>query len=193
MQSFFRRTNIFLEENSSVEFRGDINLSQNISFEGNCIFESDVFIDQGSIIKSSFVGKGTNIRPYSLLEKAKIGEKNLIGPFCFLRDNANIGNECIVGSYVEIARTTLCNSIKISHQAYLGDAFIEDNTIIGAGVVFCNYDGTNRQKSFVGQNVTIGSNSIIVSPVKIGKNCLIGAGSLINKDINDNSKIIQKR
>ena len=193
IQKFFGLDNIFLEDNSSVEFKGSINIARNISFKGNCVLENNVQIYDGSIINSTHIGEGSIIRPYSLLNNSNVGKQNIIGPFCFIRDDTVIGNDCIVGSYVEIARTKLGNKIKISHQSYIGDAFIADNTIIGAGAVFCNFDGFGHQKSVVGKNVTIGSGTMIISPINIGQNSLIAAGSVITNDIKENSKIIQKR
>ena len=193
IQNFFGSNNIFLEDDSSLELKGSINIGRNISFKGNCVLEKNVHINDGSIINNTYIGEGSIIRPYSLLNNSNIGKKNIIGPFCFMRDDTNIGNDCIVGSYVEIARSKLGNKIKISHQSYIGDAFIEDNSIIGAGAVFCNFDGFGHQKSFIGKNVIIGSGTMIISPITIGQNSLIAAGSVITNDIKENSKIIQKR
>ena len=182
-----------LEEGSSVEFKGEISIYNNISFKGNCIIETGVSIENGSILENVNIGKGSTIRPYSIIRDSKFGLNNIIGPFCFIRDNTSAGDNCILGSHVEIARSKLGNNIKISHQAYIGDASICDDSIIGAGSIFCNFDGTQRQNSFIDKNVIIGSGTLIVSPINIGQKSVIGAGSIITKNIKPNSLIIQKR
>ena len=193
LQKLFGNSTISLDKNSSVEFTGSISISENISFRGKCIIGDDVSIDNGSILENTNIGSRSIIRPYSFLNNSVFGENNLIGPFCFVRDHTKVGDSCTVGSHVEIARSNLGNSVKISHQSYIGDALIDDKTIIGAGTVFCNFREGFRQKSIVGKEVTIGSGTMIISPVKIGNHTIIGAGSVITKDLIPNSKIIQKR
>ncbi len=193
LQNLFGLKDIFLEDNSSVEFKGCVNISHNITFKGNCVLGNNIKIENGSVIEDSVVGSNSIIRPYSILNKSFFGEDNIIGPFCFVRDNTFVGDFCIVGSHVEIARSNLGNRVKISHQSYIGDASIGDNSIIGAGTVFCNFDGFKRQNTFIAEKVNIGSGSMIISPIIIGSNSLIGAGSIITRDISPNTKFIQKR
>ena len=193
LQKIFGNENILLEDNSSLELKGFFSISQNIIFKGKCVFGNNVTIHNGSVLENVKVGSNSIIRPYSILINSNFGENNLIGPFCFVRDNTNVENYCIVGSHVEIARSFLENRVKISHQSYIGDAFIGCNTIIGAGTVFCNDDGAKSQKTVIGEKVIIGSGSMIISPRNIGSHAIIGAGSVISKDILPNTKIIQKR
>ena len=180
-------------ENSSITFNGLVILMGKIIFEGNSKLEDGVYIDEGCIISDSQIGKRTKIRPYSLLYKSTFGEDNIIGPFCFVRDKCNINNSCIIGNAVELTRSTIRDYVKISHQCYIGDAYIDSNVIVGAGTVFCNYDGEQHQKAIIGSKTLIGSGSMIISPIHIGKSVTIAAGSVVNKDIVDNKKFIQKR
>ncbi len=193
LQKLLGVNDIYLEDNSSVEFKGFVSISQNIIFKGKCVLGHNIDIQNGSILENIILGSHSVVRPYSVLNNAVFGDNNLIGPFCFVRDETIVGNSCIVGSHVEIARSKLGNKVKISHQSYIGDASIGDDSIIGAGTVFCNYDGYKRQKSIIGEKVNIGSGTMIISPINIGSKSLIGAGSIITKDILSNTKFIQKR
>ena len=114
------------------------------------------------------------MRAYSILTGVIAGGGNLFGPFCFVRDDCVVGNDCILGAHVETTRSQFGNQVEISHRAFVGDAIIGDNVIIGAGVVFCNFDGQERQPTRVGSGVTIGSGSLLVPPVTIGDGVLIG-------------------
>ena len=96
-------------------------------------------------------------------------------------------------AHVEITRSWLGNGVKISHQAFVGDATLRDRVIIGAGVVFCNFDDGIRQSAEIKEDTTVGSGSLIISPVVVGSKVIIGAGSIVNKDIGDNERLIQKR
>ncbi len=183
----------FFDKDAVVTFEGKVILAAGIHFRGECIIGDGVSIDTGCVLKNVAVGKSSNIRSHSVLQDSRFGKNNIIGPFCFVRNRTFVGDDCIVGSHVEVARSSLGKNVKISHQAFIGDAFIEESAIIGAGVVFCNYDGHDKQSSTVGEGSIIGSGSMIVSPIKIGSNVVIGAGSVITKDIRDNSNLIQKR
>ncbi len=180
-------------ESASVTFNGCIKLIGKIIFEGNCSLADGVCIDEGCIISESSIGKRSTIRPYSLIYKSILGKDNIIGPFCFIRDKSNVSNSCVIGNTVELVRSQISNHVKISHQSYIGDADIGESTIIGAGSVFCNYDGIKHQKTKIGSNSLVGSGSMIISPVIVGENVTIAAGSIVNKDIKNNVKYIQKR
>ena len=186
-------TKIYFDKDTSVSFQGEISFAESIHFRGQCIVSDGVSIDTGCVLNNATVGKGSNIRAYSIIEDSKFGESNLIGPFCFVRDNTFVANNSIVGSYVEVARSKINSNVKISHQAFIGDATIEKSVIIGAGVVFCNFDGKGKQLSYIGKSSIIGSGTMIVSPVKVGANVVVGAGSVVASDLDSNTKLIQKR
>jgi bifunctional UDP-N-acetylglucosamine pyrophosphorylase/glucosamine-1-phosphate N-acetyltransferase len=193
LQNEFKSDQIYLGSNSEIKLNGRIKLNPNILFSGqicigdNCVVESfchltDVEVAQNSVIRSN-----------SVIIKAKLGNNNIIGPFCFIRDDCIVENSCIVGSHVELVRSHLKCGVKISHQAFVADTYLYDNVIIGAGTVFCNYDGEQKQSSVIETGVTVGSGTMIVSPVRIGEYTVIGAGSVITKNIKSNTVIIQKR
>ena len=185
--------NIYIERNSEITLHGKIKFGDNISLSGKVIILDGSIIDNGCILKNITIGKNNSIRPYSVLENSEFGDNNIIGPFCFIRDNTKVNDGCIVGNQVELARSILSNGVKISHQAFMGDMVIGDNTIIGAGCISCNYSEGERYLSKIGSYSVIGSGSLLVSPVQIGDNVVVGAGSIVLKNISDNDKLIQKR
>ena len=185
--------NINIDNNSEIILSGQIKFGENISLSGKITISDGAIIENGCIFKNVNIGKNNTIRAYSILEDSEFGDKNIIGPFCFVRDNTKVGDECIVGNQVELARSTLANGVKISHQAFMGDMIIDQNTIIGAGCISCNYSDGKRYLSKIGSFSVIGSGSLLVSPVNIGNNVIVGAGSVVLKDISNNTKLIQKR
>jgi bifunctional UDP-N-acetylglucosamine pyrophosphorylase/glucosamine-1-phosphate N-acetyltransferase len=193
LKFYFKTDNIYLTKDSTLNCIGNISLGENISFSGDIILKDGATIEQGSNLTNVSLGIDNNIRPYSILNSVNIGENNTIGPFCFLRENVNIENNCIIGSHVEITRSSISSNVKISHYAFIGDAIIESDVIIGASVIFCNFDGKFKQNSYIAFGVFLGSATLIISPVKIGQNAIIAAGSVITKNVLSNEKIIQKR
>lgn len=193
LQRIFNTNDLYLEENSEIEFSGKIRLYNGINFRGINVFRNNTVIDSYSILSNVDVGEGTHIRSHSLINDSKIGKNGIIGPFCFIRDNCNVGNQCIVGSYVEMARSVLGDEVKISHQAFVADAVIGSKVIVGAGTVFCNFDGSAKQSSKIASNVTIGSGTMIVAPIFVEEGVIVGAGSVISKNIEKYQKVIQKR
>ena len=193
LRELFNCDSIFLGEMSSVTFSGEISLGANLRFTGKCIFNSGCIIDDGSIISNAIFGNNCHIRPYSLISDAQSGDGNIFGPFTFVRDNTFIENNSIMGAHTEIVRSKISSNVKISHRAFIADAEISENVIIGAGVIFCNFNGEKKCKSTISKNVTVGSGSLILSPVVIEEFSIIAAGSVVNKDIKANKKFIQKR
>jgi bifunctional UDP-N-acetylglucosamine pyrophosphorylase/glucosamine-1-phosphate N-acetyltransferase len=115
----------------------------------------------------------------SLIENSKIFDQNIIGPFAYIRENTKIENRCIIGAYAEVTRSSIKNRCYASHRVFIGDATINEGTIIGAGTVFCNYNfNTNsKSKTKIGKNCKIGSNVTIIAPIKIKSNELIPAST----------------
>ena len=140
-------------------------------------------IHPSAIVDSSCqIGANTEILPYTILCNCILGENNQIGPFAHLQ-NSIFGDSCRIGNYVEIKRSELKDFVKIAHLAYVGDARIGSHVNIGAGVVFCNYDGKEKHKTYVGNNCFIGSNSSLIAPLSVGENSFIAAGSVLAKDL----------
>ena len=193
LRELFGTDRLTLEACASVMFEGSITLGSEIVFSGDCHLGSGASLGNGCILTNVDLGAENKVRPYSILSNVKAGSRNLFGPFCFIRDECIVGDDCILGSHVETARSIFASGVKISHHAFVGDANIGERTIIGAGVVFCNYDGLSRQATWVGSDVILGSGVLLVSPLCIGDNVVVAAGSTVTKDVQSGSKIIQRR
>ncbi len=150
---------------------------------------SNCTIGPFNVIKDSLIDNNVNIKSHCYIDSAKIGSQSQIGPFSHLRPDSNISENCKVGNFVEIKKSVLKNGVKASHLSYLGDAYIDEDTNIGAGTITCNYDGFKKYETFIGKNVFIGSDTQLVAPVKIGNNSLIAAGSTVTKNVPENSLV----
>ena len=155
--------------------------------KSGCIIEPNVFFGIGVKIQSS-----TIIKSYSYIEGTHIGRHCQIGPFARLRPGTNLLEEVKVGNFVEVKNTTLASKTKANHLTYIGDAKVGAHTNIGAGTIFCNYDGKNKHRSVVGDNVFIGSNASLIAPLKIGDASIVAAGSVINSDVPSESLAIAR-
>ena len=134
----------------------------------------------------------TIIKSYSYIEGTHIGKHCQIGPFARLRPGTNLLEEVKIGNFVEVKNTTLASKAKANHLTYIGDAKVGAHTNIGAGTIFCNYDGKNKHHTVVGDNVFIGSNASLIAPLKIGDASIVAAGSVINSDVPSESLAIAR-
>ena len=156
----------------------------------NCIFVgNNIKIGNNNTIKNAVIADGSEITD-SYIEDCLIGKNCRIGPYSRIRGKTNIGDNCKIGNFVEIKNSELGSGVKASHLAYIGDAIIGDNTNIGCGVVFANYNGMVKSISVVGKNCFIGSNANIIAPVKIKDDCYICAGTTITKDTQEGEFLI---
>ena len=159
-----------------------------IEVDGN-----DVWIGSNSVIlKGVSIGDNSVIESFSHLSSATVGSNCNIGPYARLREGSEIGNNAKIGNFVETKKTKLGDGAKASHLAYLGDADIGSKANIGAGTITCNYDGTNKHKTTIGEESFIGTNSSLVAPVNIGKGAYVGAGSVITKDVPDEALAVAR-
>ena len=150
----------------------DTVLGQDVLIEPNVFFGPGVTVEDGAEIKAN-----------CHLEGARIGAGARIGPFARLRPGALLGREVHVGNFVEVKNVAMGEGAKANHLSYLGDGSVGARANIGAGTIFCNYDGFFKHKTEVGEEAFVGSNSALVAPVKIGAGAYIGSGSVITKDV----------
>ena len=170
----------------NLTFGDDCTIDINVVFEGDNVLGNNVLISPNCIIKDSKIGDNAVILPNSIIENSTIGSSTSIGPFARIRPDTTIGNHSKVGNFVEIKKSSVSNNSKISHLSYVGDSKIGSDVNIGAGVITCNYDGSNKHRTEIKDGAFIGSNSQLVAPVSIGKNATIGAGSTITQNAPDN-------
>jgi len=153
-------------------------LSEDTSFGKNVTVEPYVVI--GPNVK---IGNNTIIKSFSYVENSKIENNIVIGPYARIRPGTILKTGSKVGNFVEIKNSKINANTKVNHLSYIGDADIGKNSNIGAGTITCNYDGVKKNKTKISENVFIGSNSSLVAPVKIEKNSVVGAGSVITKNV----------
>jgi bifunctional UDP-N-acetylglucosamine pyrophosphorylase/glucosamine-1-phosphate N-acetyltransferase len=140
-------------------------------------------IGQGSILESTVVGAGVEIRPYSVMDRARIEDGCVVGPFSRLRPETVLGEGAHVGNFVELKKTRLGRGSKANHLTYLGDATIGSEVNVGCGTVTCNYDGERKHPTTIGDGVFVGSDSILVAPIRIGKGAYVAAGSTLTESV----------
>ena len=165
-----------LVDPSSVFINYDTKFGKDVIIHPNVVFGNNVVVDSLVEIKS-----------FSHIEECRIKKGSSIGPFARIRGGTIIGEKSKVGNFVEVKKSDLSKNVKINHLSYIGDTKIGSETNIGAGTITCNYDGKSKNKTKIGKNAFVGSNSTIIAPIKIGDNVTMGAGSVFNKNIPDNS------
>ena len=176
----------------TLEHGKDVEIDVNVIVEGNVRLGDRVKIGAGCVLKNVTIGDDVEIKPYSVLEDATIGEKAAIGPFSRLRPGAELAAETHVGNFVEIKKSTVGKGSKVNHLTYVGDTEIGENCNIGAGVITCNYDGANKFKTIIGNNVFVGSDTQLVAPVTVADGATIGAGSTITQNIEKDELVITR-
>ncbi|MCY1304724.1 Bifunctional protein GlmU [compost metagenome] len=159
----------------------------NVILEGCVVIEDGVQIGPNCVIKDSTLRRGAIVKASSHLEGAELGEGADCGPFARLRPGAVLGAKAHVGNFVELKNAVMGEGAKAGHLTYLGDAEIGARTNVGAGTITCNYDGANKFRTVMGEDVFIGSNSSLVAPVTLGDGATTGAGSTITQDVPANS------
>ena len=176
-----------LDVRGDVESGKDCSIDVNVILEGSIALGDNVSIGPNTILKNVRIGSNTKIEAFSHIDGAKIGDNCVIGPYARLREGSLIENSAKVGNFVETKNTTLGEGSKANHLTYLGDTEVGKGSNIGAGTITCNYDGTNKHKTNIGNDSFIGSNAALVAPVTVGSNATVAAGSVITKDIPDNA------
>ena len=170
----------------------DVRIDINVIIEGDCEFGDNVEIGAGCIIKNTTIASGSKVQPYSIFDNAIVGEDAQIGPFSRLRPGAKLANQVHIGNFVEVKNSSIGLGSKANHFTYLGDAEVGAGSNIGAGTITCNYDGANKFKTIIGDSAFIGSNSSLVAPVTIGNGATVGAGSVITRDVAENSLAFER-
>lgn len=171
---------------ADVTIGSDTVIEGNVSLKGQTKIGRNCVITAGSEIVDSEIGDHVLIRQ-SVIESSKVGLKSNIGPFAHLRPHAELKEGVHIGNFVEVKKSTLGQGTKAGHLSYIGDAQLGENINVGCGTIFANYDGKYKHQSIIGDNSFIGSGVSIVSPVNVGKNVVLAAGSTITKDVSEGS------
>ena len=178
---------VTLADPARIDVRGNLSTGSDVFIDVGCVFIGDVAlgdnvtIGPNCVLKDATIGAGATIHPMSHLEGCTVGEGALIGPFARLRPGAVLGDEVHIGNFVEVKNSTLAKGAKANHLAYLGDATVGERVNYGAGSITANYDGANKHRTVIGNDVHVGSNCVLVAPVTIGAGGTIAGGSTITK------------
>jgi len=179
---------VTLRDPSRLECRGEIQVGKDVEIdvgvvlEGKVSIADNVYIGPYCHISDALIGEGASIQSHTVIDKANIGPGSIVGPFARIRPETVLVENCHIGNFVEIKKSTVGKGSKINHLSYIGDTEVGDKVNIGAGTITCNYDGANKYKTVIGDGAFIGSDTQLVAPVTIGAGATIGAGSTITKD-----------
>lgn len=167
----------------TLEHGRDVELDVNVVLEGRVILGDRVRIGPNCVLKNCTLGEGTEVAANCVIEEAETGKDCRIGPFARIRPGTIMEHKARVGNFVEIKNTRLGVSSKVNHLSYLGDSVLGSEVNVGAGTITCNYDGVNKHRTSIGNEVFIGSNSVLVAPVDIADGAFIAAGSVITEQV----------
>lgn len=162
-----------------------------VVIEGDVEIGENCVIGQNTRIKDSSIGDDTTVQSSVILE-SRVGSGTSVGPFAYLRPGSDVGDGCKVGDFVEIKNSRMGDGSKAAHLTYVGDSDVGERVNLGCGVVFVNYDGSKKYRSVVEDDAFIGCNVNLVSPVHVGKNAYVAAGSTITSDVPDGALYVAR-
>jgi len=179
---------VTLVDPARIDIRGKLICGQDVEIDVGCIFIGEVTLGDNvrvgayCVISNASIGVGTDIAPYSHIENGEVGENCRIGPYARLRPGFKLHKQVHIGNFVEIKNSEIAKSSKVNHLSYIGDSMVGSRVNIGAGTITCNYDGANKFRTIIEDDVFIGSDTQLVAPVTLSKGSTIGAGSTITSD-----------
>jgi len=176
----------------TVEVEPGAEIEANVRLRGASRIGVDAFIDVGTVVTDSDIGARAVLKPYSIVVSSSVGEGAQIGPFAHLRPESVIEADAHIGNFVETKKTRVRRGAKANHLAYLGDGDIGERANVGAGTIFCNYDGFQKHRTTIGEDAFVGSDSQLVAPVTIGKGAYVASGSSITEDVPDGALAIAR-
>jgi bifunctional UDP-N-acetylglucosamine pyrophosphorylase/glucosamine-1-phosphate N-acetyltransferase len=183
------RKGVTLADPERIDVRGTLHCGMDVAIDVNCIFEGAVTLGDAvsigahCVLNNVRVGAGTVIAPFSHLDDATIGARCRIGPYARIRPATVLADEVHIGNFVEVKASTIGERGKANHLAYIGDASIGRDVNIGAGTITCNYDGANKHRTIIEDDVHIGSDTQLIAPVTVRKGATIGAGATITREV----------
>lgn len=179
---------VTLADPARVDVRGKLSAGRDAEIDVGCIFEGEVSLGNNvtvgayCVIKNSVISAGTQIAPYSHIEDAHIGGNCRIGPYARIRPGTRLHDEVHIGNFVEVKNSEIAQHSKANHLSYIGDATVGSRVNVGAGTITCNYDGANKHRTVIEDDVFIGSDTQLIAPVTVRRGSTIGAGSTIARD-----------
>jgi bifunctional UDP-N-acetylglucosamine pyrophosphorylase/glucosamine-1-phosphate N-acetyltransferase len=171
-----------------LDVRGQLICGRDVEIDINCVFEGRVELGDGvrigpnCVIRNATLGAGTKVAAFSQIEDTVMGEACVIGPYARTRPGTVLGTDVHLGNFVEVKNSNISDHSKANHLAYVGDADIGKRVNVGAGTITCNYDGANKFRTIIEDDVFIGSDTQLVAPVRVGRGATLGAGTTLSKD-----------
>lgn len=165
----------------------DAVIMPNVQIWGRCTIGEGSYIGSGSIITHSVIGSNVVVTAYAVIENSILSNNTKAGPFCYIRDGSYLEEEAFAGKFVELKNSHIGKGSKVPHLSYMGDATLGHDVNIGAGSITCNYDGEKKNKTFIGNNCFVGSNTMFVAPVELSDGAATAAGSVITQRVPENS------
>ncbi|MGB0864913.1 MAG: bifunctional UDP-N-acetylglucosamine diphosphorylase/glucosamine-1-phosphate N-acetyltransferase GlmU [Granulosicoccaceae bacterium] len=182
---------VTVKDRQRLDIRGTVATGKDVCLDVGVVLEGDVKLGDNvsigpyCVIKNATIEAGTTIAAHTVIEDAQVGGECKVGPFARLRPGAKLSGKNNVGNFVEIKASTIGLGSKVNHLSYVGDAELGERVNVGAGTITCNYDGANKHKTVLGDDVFVGSNSSLVAPIAVGDGVTVGAGSTLSKDVGD--------
>ena len=179
---------VTLIDPARLDVRGALTCGRDVEIDVNCVFEGRVQLGDGvrigpnCLVREAVIGAGTRIAAFSQIEDTVMGEACMIGPYARTRPGTRLGDDVHLGNFVEVKNSRIDNHSKANHLAYVGDADIGQRVNVGAGTITCNYDGANKFRTIIEDDVFIGSDTQLVAPVRVGRGATLAAGTTLTKD-----------
>ena len=180
---------VTLADPARIDVRGTLECGRDVSIDVNCVFEGRVSLGDGAmvgancVLRDVAVGAGTEVKPFTHAEDAVIGANARIGPYARIRPGTRLADDVHVGNFVEVKASELGRGSKANHLAYVGDSTVGADVNIGAGTITCNYDGANKHRTVIEDDVHIGSDVQLIAPVTVGRGATVAAGATITDDV----------
>ncbi|SCU73831.1 fused N-acetyl glucosamine-1-phosphate uridyltransferase; glucosamine-1-phosphate acetyl transferase [Cupriavidus necator] len=179
---------VTLLDPARIDVRGELSCGRDVTIDVGCVFEGRVHLDDGvrigahCVIRNSTVGAGAQVHPFCHIDEARVGPAGRIGPYARLRPGTELGEDVHIGNFVEVKNAQVAAHSKANHLAYVGDATVGSRVNIGAGTITCNYDGVNKHRTVIEDDVFIGSDTQLVAPVTVRRGATLGAGTTLTKE-----------
>ena len=166
------------------QFGRDVVIEPQTHLRGRCLIGDESRLGPGSLIEDAELGRGVSV-VMSVVRQASVGDEVSVGPYAHLRPAAVIGNNCRIGNFVEVKKSTVGEASKVNHLSYIGDAELGASVNVGAGTITANYDGVNKHRTVIGDGSKTGANSVLVAPIQLGNKVTVAAGSTLTKNVPD--------
>jgi bifunctional UDP-N-acetylglucosamine pyrophosphorylase/glucosamine-1-phosphate N-acetyltransferase len=190
---------VTLMDPARIDVRGTLECGADVSIDVNCVFEGrvtlgdNVTIGPNCVLRDAVIGAGTRVDAYTHIEGGTTGANVVLGPYARLRPGAKLADEAHVGNFVEVKNAVLGHGSKANHLSYIGDSDIGARVNIGAGTITCNYDGANKHRTVIDDDVFVGSDTQLVAPVRVGRGVTIAAGTTVWKDVGEGELVLNEK